>query len=512
MHPNLAMKALLLAALTTAPAFAQDTSGQDAPSKQNTQTGWRIQGLPIINFNTDAGVGLGARVLLVDAGDGSQRPYRFAFTAQFYQTFVFPAQFDQLKVDQVIGESYWHFLGLDAPGILSSPWRLEAQMNMSANPYSQYFGLGGKSTYEKAFVACKDREALESSPDVCPDNPDFRGLRYYNFKQTTFPGVMLSMRRALWGPLELKLGYRFRLTEVSSPYTQARDTRLEEDANAGLITGLNGRQDEPAILRTAEVSASLLMDTRDNEPVPTSGIFHELGMRAAHEATGSDYSYWGATAHLRFYHPVKGDEQLVVALRLLADVMDGHVPFHLLSSFGGVGWQGIGGAFTARGMLGNRIQGKVKVLANGELRWRFLSVSALQQKFDFTRDLPGCRTGMGGPALQGCRPLPVLARWRAPYRMGEALHPPAGGWCQPHGRHPGILSGVQPPVLSQASHSCPGAASARAVSMLTPRTRQQASSARPGVAGQSGSPETQSSLRDASPPRSPRAGHLEFLP
>jgi hypothetical protein len=104
-------------------------------------------------------------------------------------------------------------------------------------------------------------------------------------------------------------------------------------------------------------------------------------------ATGSGSNYWGATANLRFYQPVF-TERLVAAARLFVDVMGGDVPVFLLSSFGGVewldGWGGIGGVYTARGILKNRLQGQVKALANGELRWRFLSVAPGNQHLDFT--------------------------------------------------------------------------------------------------------------------------------
>jgi hemolysin activation/secretion protein len=40
--------------------------------------------------------------------------------------------------------------------------------------------------------------------------------------------------------------------------------------------------------------------------------------------------------------------------------------------------------YTARGILKNRLQGQVKALANGELRWKFLSVAPWRQRLDFT--------------------------------------------------------------------------------------------------------------------------------
>ncbi|WNG45261.1 BamA/TamA family outer membrane protein [Archangium minus] len=387
MHPIRTTWAVVLTAvLTSAPGWAEQPPSEaleppaahvTPPPTEAPRTGWRVMGLPLVSFNSDEGFGYGARLMLVDAGDGTQRPYRHSVVAQFFQTTNGVAQ---------------HRLILDAPRFLSSEWRLGINLGLLNDRFSPYFGLGGLATYEPAFAGCEDREALKSDPNACPGNPDFRGLRYYTFDQRTLPSVVLNMRRPLSGPWQVALGYRFRLTSVRTRYGteelgQARDSRLEEDARAGLISGLNGSADGAATFRTAEVTASLLLDTRDNEPAPVRGMFHELALRGAAAPTGSASNYWGVTANLRFYQPLFS-ERLVVAARLFVDLMGGDVPVFLLTSFGGVewleGWSGIGGVYTARGILKNRLQGQAKALANGEVRWKFLSVSPWQQHLDFT--------------------------------------------------------------------------------------------------------------------------------
>jgi outer membrane protein assembly factor BamA len=337
-----------------------------------------VQGLPLLNFNSDEGMGYGARVLLVDSGDGTQKPYRHSIMGQFFQT--------------TRGVATHRFV-VDAPGFLESPWRLGAELAFFNDRFAPYFGQGGTGRYTADFATCEDRAALEEDPNVCPGNPDFRGLRYYTFEQRTFPSVALNARRALSGAFQLALGYRFRLSQVNTRYSvedlgQAGPSRLEEDARAGLLPGWEGGEaGGEATFRTAEVMAGLLYDSRDNEPAPVRGMFHELAVRGALEATGSAYRYWGATANFRFYHPLFTD-RLVAAMRVSADALGGDVPFVLLSSFGGVewrnGWGGIGGVYTARGILKNRLQGKVKLLANGELRWKFLSAEPWDQRLDLT--------------------------------------------------------------------------------------------------------------------------------
>ena len=378
---------VVLAVLATAPAWAQATPPEESvppppeveapPAAPPPRTGWKVQGLPLANFNSDEGFGYGARLMLVDRGDGTDRPYRMAIIAQFFQTTRGVAN---------------HRLFVDAPRVFSSRWRVGASVGLINERFSPYFGVGDQSEYTPAFVTCADRAALESNPDVCPGNPDFRGLRYYTYDQRTLPSIMVNGRRPLSGPWQLVLGYRFRLTDVRTRYGmddigQARESRLEEDARAGRLRGLGEDLSGINRVRTGELNAGVILDLRDSEPTPVRGMFHELAFRGASPATGSAYTYGGASLNLRFYYPVFTD-RLVAALRLFGDVLGGDVPFLLLNTFTGVEWRegfgGIGGVYSARGIMKNRLQGQAKLLGNGELRWMFLSVEPGGQRLDFT--------------------------------------------------------------------------------------------------------------------------------
>ncbi|MET0401902.1 MAG: BamA/TamA family outer membrane protein, partial [Cystobacter sp.] len=374
-------RSLVLAVLVSTGARASQHPPpplESPPTPPPARTGWGVQGLPLINYNSDEGLGYGARLLVVDSGDGTLLPYRYAFMAQFFQTTVGVAM---------------HRLSLDAPRLWNSPWRVGVDLSLLNDRFSPYYGPVQDTRYTPSFNTCDDRDALKADANVCPGNPDFRGVRYYAFDQRTFPSVLVNLRRALSGPWQVALGYRFRYTTLRTRYGaddlgQAGDSRLEEDVRAGRVPGLT--DDIPAggrVFRTAEVTASLLWDLRDNEPAPVRGMFHELAVRGAAGVTGSAFDYYGITTSLRFYHPL-GTDRLVAALRLLVDVMGGDVPFTQLTAFGGVEWRetmsGLGGVSTLRGVLKNRLRGQVKGLANGELRWKVLSVAPGNQHLDFT--------------------------------------------------------------------------------------------------------------------------------
>ena len=356
----------------------QEPVTQMKPTPPPPRKGWGVQGLPLINYNSDEGLGYGARLLVVDSGDGTIKPYRYAFIAQFFQTTVGVAI---------------HRLSMDSPRFLDSPWRVTLDLALLNDRFSPYYGPPESTEYTRAYNTCDDRDALKANPDECPGNPDFRGARYYAFDQRTFPSVMLNVRRTLSGPWQVAAGYRFRLTELRTRYDtddlgQSGESLLERDVRAGRIQGLTEEQlGGVTRFRSAELTASLLYDLRDNEPAPIRGMFHELAVRGAAGPTGSAYNYFGVTTNLRFYHPLFTD-RLVAAMRLFVDVMGGDVPFTQLAAFGGVEWRetmsGIGGLSTSRGVLKNRLRGQVKALANGELRWMFLKVAPGNQHLDFT--------------------------------------------------------------------------------------------------------------------------------
>jgi hypothetical protein len=337
------------------------------PARVEPETGWSPQGLPLFSYSTDEGFGYGLRVLLVDHGTGEVQPYRYAITAQFYQTTKRIAS---------------HRLSLDAPRFLGSLNRIEMEAGWEIYKFFPYYGLGNSSTYQEQLDTCGNRDSLAVDPNVCPGNPAFKGLRYYRYNQETLPRIKLNLRRDLSGYWKLFAGYRFRLTRISPLYGsddlgQQGTSQLILDAQAGKLTGFDGADPSQVFRRrTAELAGGLVYDGRDNEPAPTEGMFHELSLRGGLRPLGGQFNYWGANANLRFYHWLfPGYRHLVAALRVLFDVAGGEVPFFLLATTGGLsGPDGVGGDSTVRGLLADRLQGKVKALTNAELRWRFFSV------------------------------------------------------------------------------------------------------------------------------------------
>ena len=194
------------------------------------ETGWSPQGLPLISYSSDEGLGYGLRLLLIDHGQGVEQPYRYAITAQFFQTTKAVAS---------------HFLSLDAPRFLATRARLGVDLGMVSNRFYPYYGLGNDSTYQPSFDTCGERASLGLDPEHCSGNPDFKGLRYYRYQQRTLPRFKLNLRYDLIGPWKIFAGYRFRLTRITplyglDDYGQRDVSQLINDAQAGRITSWDG--------------------------------------------------------------------------------------------------------------------------------------------------------------------------------------------------------------------------------------------------------------------------------
>lgn len=366
----------------TALPFAGDdakaaTNSALAPPKK--PTGWTFQGLPQANYSSDDGIGYGARVQLVHRGNGEENPYRYRLMAQFFQT---------------TNNVAYHRLFFDAPRLGGAPLRLDVDLDWYQDKFSPYYGLGNGTAYEREFDTCADRQGLRASPDVCPGNDDFRGLRYYTFSKDTVPRLKANIRVDLAQGWKGFVGYRLFRTTIaprygSSDLGQSGPSRLLEDGAQGLLTGFPDGYDfdrAPSFVgTTGELTAGLVLDNRDKETSPTLGMFHELSGRYGHPALGSDFTYWGANLNARFFVPLwPGSRRLIAAARVLGDVLGGEVPFWMLSATGGIdGPDGVGGGYSARGVSKNRLQGRVKLVVNSELRWTFAQLSSGSQTFDF---------------------------------------------------------------------------------------------------------------------------------
>ncbi len=335
----------LLLLLCPRPGFGQARRGpEEAPARprlapsevaDGSRSGFSIGGFPIVNYNSDNGLGLGLGVAMFDYGDGV-KPYRHAF---YLSGFITTKWVQNHAID-------WY-----APKLGGSllDWRLKLQFRRQIDTH--YFGLGNTTRFDRGLSD--------------PGSERFVSRRYYQFIHTT-PTALLQLRYPLVGALSLLTGYGFRYTWQES----YEDSLLREQKPYGW-GGSRGSQ----------LIAGLVFDTRDRVTDTRSGHWIELLTRTNLRYLGATSDFFGVTlADHHYFNPV-GD--LVLANRILLDVLVGDVPLAELPMFGdSAGTDGLGGAWSLRGFATRRFVGKVKLVVNPEVRYRFLTWHWWGQRFD----------------------------------------------------------------------------------------------------------------------------------
>jgi hypothetical protein len=156
-------------------------------------------------------------------------------------------------------------------------------------------------------------------------------------------------------------------------------TKLEEDT----MTIVNGRR--VALGTKASVQGTLLggivIDTRDSEFVTRRGIYYQFGLGPTAGAS-EGIAYGQAGAVLSHYAPLPGP--LIFASRFISSFQSGNVPFYDLQQGGAFEMQNLlGSEQGVRGVPQGRYGGRIKVIANFEIRATFPRFTLLHQRLRF---------------------------------------------------------------------------------------------------------------------------------
>lgn len=283
--------------------------------------------VPLITYDSDNKLGFGA-VGAFYYDDHRVEPYRLGLVLQLLETTVGVAD-DYLNVDLV------HPFDL--------PVRFTGEFRYRREPNASWFGAGNTTP------------RLTSAPSA-----------YNLFSQET-PAARLTVQHPLGTHWSTLFAYLFEYS-VISPYP---GSLLEMTKPTGIGGG-----------RNASLLLGFAYDSRDNEAWPTRGQFLEISARSSNEWTGSNFNWVGGTAIARMFFLLPGN--VVLAERLLIDVMDGNVPFYDLNATGSLQEvDGLGGVNSMRGFVKDRFVGLGKVLENVEVRRLFNSVTILNTHIDF---------------------------------------------------------------------------------------------------------------------------------
>lgn len=353
------MYALLL--LVSRLALAQDEAPPPAPEPLPTQKPprqWRWAALPVANFSSTYGLGYGAYANIVNNGKGDlgDDPYRARIAVQYYRT---------------TGSYQDHFLQLDFPSVWGSKFRWDMQAGYNIWDTATYFGEGNDLPRIAPPTVDANGAAVEAEPCV-PDgskayaaNGDVGASAegvppacYYNYGQRGFK-INTNLRRPLTGPWE---GF-------SNLYVRQFDLRTYKDS----IVDLTKPQGYQGGWYT-RAGLGVMLDTRDKEPSPTSGMFSEGSVRLGRLFGDEDLGPMvGVNLTDRRFLGLGQEKRLVLASRVILDMKWGDEPFFMAATVGGSQDNTLGTSTLLRGVNSNRWQGDGIAAWTPEVRWNVVS-------------------------------------------------------------------------------------------------------------------------------------------
>lgn len=304
--------------------------------------------LPVAGGTTDIGIGGGYFAGLARVEEGYD-PYLWNIESAGLVTFKL------LGGEKVVLPYQDDYVQLTVPRLFGIPLRFELRSEYSWETTLGYYGLGNASP--------------------APANSASK----YNQYGRLHPEALVDVRWRVVDHLAAMAGVDF-----SENWLQiAQNSKLASDLQTGSpeVKQLLGTVDTAGV---ATALGGLQWDTRDNEVSSHSGSYDTLGLKISPGGLKeSPYRYAEMTAIARGFVPIVGPH-LVLAMRLVGDVLVGQPPFYELSRFqDAYATYALGGQNGVRGVPGQRYYGKVKVLGNLEIRTELASFRALGKPMTF---------------------------------------------------------------------------------------------------------------------------------
>ncbi|MEI6435017.1 MAG: BamA/TamA family outer membrane protein [Bacteroidota bacterium] len=357
---------LFLVGFFSFPDLTAQPDSSNLPLKEKKKTGWTWAALPIIAYDADMGIQLGALGQMFYYGDGSTYP-------EYKHT--------------IFAECSWFTKGsaayqvfYDSKYLIPKGIRISVDLDYLPERALDFFGFNG---YEANY-----------NPDLITEgSPEYISRMFYKMERNMFrvmadfQGPITSQKfRWLAGVNVIGMGMGTvnisRFNKGKPEDKKLPDTALlyDEYVKYGLIGPDEKEGGITVILKTG-----LVFDTRDNEAAPERGLWSEILLLSAPTFAGnSPYAFIRlAVTHRQYISLVKN--WLVAAYQLsYQGTAGGSSPFYILpyiySSYSNtIKPDGLGGAKTLRGILRNRIVGDGVAFGNVELRWKFFKSVVMKQ-------------------------------------------------------------------------------------------------------------------------------------
>jgi outer membrane protein assembly factor BamA len=298
--------------------------------------------VPIIGGDSDIGVATGF-IGSYAQFDASAQPYRLRVeVSALVSSKHGPSGFTNPYQDV--------YAAVSLPSLWHNRLHLSLRGAYTAYHHLLYYGIGNASRAGAA---------------MAPAAPQAQ----YNQYQLRYPHGTATLGLQLVPHLTLSLGVSY----ARHALTVLPGSKLAEDIHTGeaLMRG-------DGIAALWKLEASLQWDSRDDEIVPQRGKHHTLSVRASPgHFFDSPYAFAGINFSWRQFVPLWRNH-LVLAARLVADILVGEPPFFALAE--SADGYALGGGNGVRGLPAQRYYGKTKTYGNLELRARVLTRQALDQR------------------------------------------------------------------------------------------------------------------------------------
>ncbi len=357
---------LLFTALSFTLSLFSQADSASLPTREKKRKGWTWAALPVVAYDADQGLQLGALGQVFNYGDGSTYP-------EYKHT--------------IYAEASWFTKGsavyqlfYDSKYLIPGRIRVTADVDYLTERALDFYGFNGaeanyiNSITQQGAADYISRVFYKQERKMLRALVDFQGP-LAGQKLRWLAGInVIDIRTAT---VDIN-----RINKGKSDENKLPDTALLYDDYVGyqLI-----KPDEVNGGTTVYLKVGLVYDTRNSEAAPDKGFWSEAMLLMAPTFLGNNpYAFVKLVLTQRQYIPLV-KKKLVAAYQLsYQGTIGGTTPYYIMpyiySSYSlTTKPDGLGGARTIRGMMRNRVVGDGVVFGNVELRWKFLRSTILKQ-------------------------------------------------------------------------------------------------------------------------------------
>ncbi len=328
---------------------------KNVPADTQLKAGFSWGVIPALSYDSDLGIKYGAIINLFDFGNGKNYPaYEQYLYLKFTNTTKKTSQLQALLESEKIIKN--------ALTMIEAAFFVDKKLD--------FFGFNGTKAYF-------------NNEYIKRDSPQFINRTFYSYQRK-----YLRLRFDIQKFLSNKK-YRF-MSGVSYHYYKIDQKSFEIDKISNLYNNLYSNYLQWSIIPKNEVQGGSLLnftlgfifDTRNDKFFCTDGIWFETLLVFSPAWFGTD-SYLKSVLTYRYYKGLIANKVSFSTRFSIQNKLFGKIPFYNLSTYydSRLNQEGIGGAYTLRGAMRNRIIADGFALANIELKAEIYKFRFIKQDF-----------------------------------------------------------------------------------------------------------------------------------